>query len=453
MSRARILIIDDEELFREDLAMLLGESGYDCRTAPSADEGLKLAIETMPDVILCDIAMPGKSGIEILDELVVGCPNTHIVMVTAFGALETAIQTFRKGAVDYILKPLVIEDVLQKLDRLIRDRDLGREIRCLRRLVSADDVAPPIIGRSKPMEKIFSMVDAVAPTSTTVLISGESGTGKELVARAVHARSSRREHPFVAINCAGFPENLLESELFGHVRGAFTGAHQSREGFLELAADGTVLLDEVGEIPITLQSKLLRVLEQREFHRVGSSATLPLQARVVAASNRDLAEMIKQGEFREDLYYRLAVFEIKIPSLRERTQDIPLLIDHFIQLFNREMGKKCLGVDNTAAQILLAYSWPGNVRQLRNVLERAMILLDGGDFITADLLPESLAGRSPMESSPQTDNLKESMRVFELAHIRRVLASCDGNKEEASRRLGINPSTLHRKLADAAENH
>lgn len=451
---ARILIIDDEDLFRENLARLLRDEGHECETAPDGAAGLDRFESFAPDVVLCDIAMPGVDGIGVLDRIMENNPESFVVMVTAYGTLETAVEAFRKGASDYIMKPLVLEDVLQKINRLMKYKRLAQEVTFLRRQVSQDLDSFPMVGQSEPMHKVTSLIEDVAPTRSTVLITGESGTGKELVARAIHRMSHVSEghaddgvsaFPFVPINCAGIPAELLESELFGHVRGAFTGATRDRAGHFELAGEGTILLDEIAEMPLALQSKLLRVLQEKEFVRVGGMKTIPLKARIVASTNRDLRERVKANEFREDLFFRIAVFEIPLPPLRERWNDIPLLVESFIESLNDELKRRCMGVDDKAMARLLSHAWPGNVRELRNVVERAMILCKG-DWISLAELPGEF---QEMVASPKfSDELREAMRVYEAEHIRRVLHSTGWNKEKAARRLGIHPSTLYRKMED-----
>ncbi|RMI08678.1 MAG: sigma-54-dependent Fis family transcriptional regulator [Calditrichaeota bacterium] len=441
----RILIIDDEDLFREDLATVLQEAGYECSTAATAEEGVEVATRQLPEVILCDIVMPGKSGIDILEELLSINPECAIIIMTAFGTLDTAIEAFRKGALDYLLKPLVIEDLLNKLKRIREHRQLRQEIQYLRRHVTEDARSLSLVGKSRPMQEVLELVKKVAPTQSTVLITGESGTGKEVVARAIHEFSEQRDRPFVAINCAGLQETLLESELFGHVKGAFTGAVRDKEGLFEVAGKGTVLLDEISEMPLALQSKLLRVLEQREFFRVGGTRPIPMQARIIAATNKDLKALVEAEAFREDLYFRIAVFEIPLPPLRERRSDIPLLVDYFVRKFNEEMKRQYRGASAEAIQAMMAYDWPGNIRELRNVVERAMILCNG-EYITPEGLPQQITGLSPIASPAH--NLKEAVHAFERTFIVQVLQSCGWNKEEAARRLQINPSTLYRKMTE-----
>ncbi len=440
----KILIIDDEELFREDLATILSRKGYDCKTAANAEEGLKLVTEFLPEIILSDIVMPDKNGIDLLNDILQVHPEASVIMMTAFGTLDTAINAFRKGAVDYILKPLVIEDVLNKISRLSEQKKLIREIKYLRRETSEDIKSITIVSKSDLMKQIIDLIKKVAPKKSTVLISGESGTGKELVAKAIHEYSEKKDEPFIAINCSGFQESLLESELFGHVKGAFTGAVKDKEGFFETAGDGTIFLDEISETPISLQSKLLRVLEQREFYRVGGTKIYPMNARIIAATNQDLKSHVEKESFRVDLFYRIAVFEIDLPPLRERTADIPLLAEYFIRKFNDEMKTKYRGVSPEVMQIFLSYNWPGNIRELRNVIERAMILSDG-NIILPQSLPTQMKSIIPVDL--KSKDLKGAVQSFEGTFIKQVLVECKWNKEETARQLNINPSTLYRKMS------
>lgn len=442
----RILIIDDEDLFREDLALVLTRKGFDCQTAETAEIGLEKAAAFNPEIVLSDIVMPGKSGIEIIDDLLRINPECVIIVMTAFGTLDTAIDAFRKGAVDYLLKPLVMEDVFNKVERVVERQQLLLEVRSLRRSIGLDLESLSLVGQSPAFQSVLNLITKVAPQKSTVLISGESGTGKEVVARAIHESSEQKNAPFLAINCSGFQENLLESELFGHVKGAFTGAVKDKSGFFEAAGEGTLFLDEISEMPLALQSKLLRALEQKEFYRVGGTKLLPIRARVIAATNKSLKEMVQSGDFREDLYYRIAVFEIPLPPLRERKTDISLLADYFIQRYNREMKAHYIGVTPEVLSALLQYSWPGNIRELRNVIERAMILCDG-HLITPEGLPPQITAAGP-ETEGDPRNLKNAVHAFERSFISRILRECGGNKEQAAREMGINPSTLYRKMAD-----
>ncbi len=443
----RVLLIDDEDLFREDLAGLLRCREMECRTAACGEEGLAVLEEWEADIVLCDMMMPGMSGIEALDGIMRLRPEARVIMLTAYADLQTAITAFRKGVCDYVMKPIVFEDVVGKIRRLAELKALTREVQMLRRQLSQGMDASAIIGQSEPIKTVMRNIEKVAATRSTVLITGESGTGKELAARAIHSHDGRKNNPFVAINCAGIPEALLESELFGHVRGAFTGASSDRSGYFELAGDGTILLDEIGEMPMMLQAKLLRVLEQKEFVPIGGAKMKPLGARIIAATNKDLRKLADAGQFRLDLYFRIAVFEIPIPPLREHRSDIPLLVEHLVDKLNGELKHQCLGLSQEAMRCLMAYSWPGNVRELRNVIERAMIL-SRGEYITPAELPEMMTAGFDTATATAPDDLRGAVRSFERDFLSRVIAESGGNKEEAARRMNINPSTLYRKLAD-----
>ncbi len=355
-----------------------------------------------------------------------------------------AVAAFRSGAVDYVLKPLIVEDVVWKIERILECRRLEREVLRLRCEVSRPTGDLPLVGDSAPMRAVLELIRKVAATGSTVLIGGESGTGKELAARAIHAAGERADEPFMAVNCAGVPESLVESELFGHARGAFTGAERNRVGFFEQAGGGTLFLDEISEMPVAMQAKLLRALEEKEFVRVGETTPVPLLARVIASTNRDLRNMIAEKAFRADLYFRVAVFELRLPPLRERLDDIPPLVEHFIRHLNREMKRDCRGASTDVLRALMTYDWPGNVRELRNVLERAMILSTGAYLASGDLSPGIAAATETVAGS---DRLQEATDAYVRAHIRRVLRDCAGNKKAVARRLGVNSSTLYRKMA------
>ncbi len=443
-----ILIIDDEEDFRHDLRALLEAEGFTCRTAGDAEEGLRKARDRKPDFIFLDIVMPGRNGTEVIDELHAVSPEASILMVTAFGNEESAVESFRKGVVDYLAKPLDFDEVFEKVKRLREQKRSMERVRMMRKRVNRSRGDIGLVGESPSIEEVRDDIDRVASTDTTVLISGESGTGKELVARAIHNRGPNSDEPFLPVNCAGIPKDLLESELFGHKKGAFTGAIEDRTGYCEAAGEGTLLLDEIGDMSMPLQSKLLRILEQEEFMPVGSTETRPLEARIMASTNRDLSKMIQNDTFREDLYYRLAVFEIHLPPLRERIDDIPLLVDHFINELNIEMNLDCPGVTESTLEHLMAHDWPGNVRELKNILERCMIVCDEGR-ITPDCLPRDLRSEreEPTEEEiTSSDDLEEVLQMYERQHLRKVLEKVDWNKSEAAEKLGIGRTTLYRKM-------
>jgi two-component system response regulator PilR (NtrC family) len=440
---ARILIIDDEDILREDLAALLRDEGYSCRTASDGEEGVRLAEDGEPDVVLCDLVMPGIGGVEVVNRLAAARPELPVILITAHGTMETALEAFRAGAVDYLLKPVLSQDLIVKIRRCLEHRRLLMEVRHLRREVSDLGTGTRLIGEHPSIAKVRELIQRVASTDSTILITGESGTGKEVVARAIHEAGPGTGRPFVPLNCASLPRELFESELFGHMRGAFTGAVRDKPGQFELAAGGTLFLDEIGELPTEVQPKLLRAIEQKEFTRVGGTRTVEVRTRVVASTNRELKSEVAEGRFREDLWYRLRVVEIDLLPLRERRDDIPLLVEHFVSRLNGRLKRRVLGVDRPAMRVLMSASWRGNARELQNVLERAMIFADG-DFIGIGDLPAELAGS--LHCPTQSDDLRTAVRAYEREHIRQVLASVDGNKEEAARRLGVNASTLYRRL-------
>lgn len=439
---ANILIIDDEDLFREDLASLLRDEGFLCRTAANGEEGLESAREEQPDIVLCDLAMPGIDGVAVIEHLAVEYPDVPVLLMTAYGSLESAMAAFRKGAADYLLKPLQHDELLIKIQRCLERRRLIREVRFLRRKVSEGDEGTRLIGKSPAMEEIRELIRRVAPAQTTVLVTGETGTGKEVVARSMHELGRGLDAPFVAVNCAALPKELMESELFGHRKGAFSGAVRDKPGMFELAAGGSLFLDEIGDLPLELQPKLLRALEQREVMPVGGTRPVPTRLRLIAATHKDLREEAKAGRFREDLFYRIRVMEIALPPLREHRSDIPELIDHLLARINAGLKTRVLGVDDEALRVLMSADWPGNVRELDNALERAVLLTDSPHLGLADL-PADLRGAP---SSEPSQDLKTAVGAYEAEHIRRVLKTCGGNREEAARVLGVNPSTLYRRL-------
>ncbi len=441
-----ILIVDDEDLFREDLAELLRDAGFECRTARDGEAGLAAARAREPALILCDVVMPRLGGMEFLEACTRELPRTSVILLTAHGRMDAAIQAFRRGACDYILKPVEPDDLIAKCRKVLESEVLRGEVERLRREVSRHESLPGMVGESAPVREVFRTVLEVAPISSNVLVSGESGTGKELVARAIHQASAWRSGPFVAVNCAALPDTLLESQLFGHVKGAFTGAHRNHTGYFEAAQGGTLFLDEISEMPLAVQPKLLRALELREVVPVGATRPIVVQTRFVASSNRRLRTEVAEGRFREDLYFRIRVVEIVVPPLRDRKEDIPLLTAHFVARFNAEMKKAVVGADRDALRRLTAYPWPGNVRELQNTIERAMISARG-DWLLAKDLPAELA-EEPSNGTPRADDLRAAVRTYESEHIRTVLRECGGNREEAARRMGINPSTLYRKMAE-----
>ncbi|MDY7091597.1 MAG: sigma-54 dependent transcriptional regulator [Acidobacteriota bacterium] len=441
--KAHLLIIDDEPIFREDLASLLRDEGYQCRTAADGEAGLEAVRIDEPDLVVCDLSMPGMDGVGVVDHLATEHPDVAVLLATAHGSLESALTAFRKGVADYLLKPLNHQELLVKINRCLEKRKLDREVRFLRRQVSQADEGTRLIGGSASIEKVRKLIRHVAPTDTSVLVTGETGTGKEVVARSIHELGSGLDAPFVAVNCAALPRELMESELFGHRRGAFSGAIRDKPGMFELASGGSLFLDEIGELPLELQPKLLRALEQREVMPIGGVRPIPTRLRLITATHRNLQERVQSGEFRQDLYYRIRVMEIALPALREHRSDIPGLIEHLLVRINARLKKHVLGVDEAALRVLMAADWPGNVRELENALERAVLLAEGQILGLGDLPEDLVSSDTDVEASQE---LRTAVRAYEREHIQRVLAATGGNREEAARLLGINPSTLYRRL-------
>jgi len=440
---ARILIVDDESDFRSAVADVLREASHDVHECASADEGIDVVQGRSFDVVITDLCMPGRNGNELLREAALRLPETILIVMTAYGSLDTAIDALRVGAHDYLLKPVNLEGLVRKVDLLLRHQAAIAENHFLRTQLEIDLPTSGLVGSSPGITQVHRLIAKVAPTESTVLIRGETGTGKELVARAIHQNSVRHEKPFVAINCGSIPETLLESELFGHVKGAFTGADRDKTGLFEVARDGTIFLDEIGEMPTATQPKILRALESREILRIGSTAPIRIAARIIAATHRDLPAMIAAGSFRQDLFYRLNVFEIVIPPLRDRVQDIALLAAHFLAKLGRSLNRPVPSMASDALRALESYRWPGNIRELANVLERAMILSEGPLITLHDL-----SGVVVAEADAAPDDLKAARRAFERNHIQRVITRFDGDKRRAAEALGIDLSSLYRKLDD-----
>jgi DNA-binding NtrC family response regulator len=453
-SDASILVVDDELLIRETLAEYLGQEGFPVVTCASGEEALEKAGEQRFDIVLCDVHLPGLDGLELLDRLQRLSPETFVLLITAYATVENAVEAFQRGAHDYLMKPILLDEVLSKIHRLLAHRALYLENQWLRRELNQDRAAESeqIIGKSPGMLQVFEMVRKVAPTRSTVLIVGESGTGKELIARAIHSGCRAEEVPespeagsrFVALNCAAIPHDLLENQLFGHRKGAFTGADRDQAGVFVHASAGTVFLDEIGELPLATQAKLLRAIEQKEIMPVGANEPIHVEARVLAATNKDLLKEVEAGRFREDLYYRLNVVCIPIPPLRERREDIPDLVEFLLSRHARTLGKRINGVTHEAMQLLLACRWRGNVRELDNALQRAVILGEGPLITPADLPPDL----APVEGDPAlVDELDEAVKRFQKQHIERILRQTP-DKKETARRLNVGLSSLYRYIAD-----
>ncbi|MFN0058476.1 MAG: sigma-54-dependent transcriptional regulator [Planctomycetota bacterium] len=443
----KILIVDDELTARQELCEVVRDTGYECVGVGDAETALVKAQAETFDLCLTDIRMPGMSGIELLAKLAELSPETMTIVITAYGDVQTAIQALRLGACDYVLKPIIFDDILAKIRMLAEHRQLRQEVAALKRQLASHRTTPAdLVGASKPMQDVAALIAKVAQTRSNVLITGESGTGKELVARAIHDRGEWAGEPFIPINCAAIPEALLESELFGHVKGAFTGADSNKDGLLKTAGEGTVFFDEVGDMPLGIQAKLLRAIQNRQVQPVGSLRQIPIEGRFLAATNKNLRDEVANHRFREDLYYRLAVVEIVVPPLRDRKQDIPALVQHLINKYTRILRKTCLGATSDALRALEQYDWKGNVRELENVIERAMILGDT-EWVTEIDLPSTVGHHVESDAGiVDSDDLAAASERFERQHILRMIERVQGNKRLAAERLGISLSSLYRKL-------
>ena len=437
----QILIVDDEDVVRANIAEFLESRGYVVGQAADGRAALEQLLAEDYALVVTDIRMPEMDGIELLKRIVNERPETSVLIMTAYASVDTAVESLRLGAYDYLLKPLVFEDLLQRVQNLFSYRALKDEVTRLRRDLRGRLGFEGIVGDSPAIRKVFELVDRVAPTNTTVLVVGESGTGKELVSRAIHQRSNLADQEFLAVNMAAMPRDMVETQLFGHEKGAFTGADRRRDGVLRSVRGGTVFLDEVGEVPLSAQAKLLRAVEEQEVFPVGADRPAKADFRLVAATNRNLEAAVAEGRFREDLYYRLNVFRISVPTLAERRDDIPGLVDHFVALHSRSLGKERPVVANETMKLLLSYSWPGNVRELSNVLERACILCADSRIDVSHLPSEILVG----EVLPTS--LKTAVETFERSHIGWVLRAANGNREQAAKMLGVDPATLYRRLS------
>ncbi|HUL60085.1 MAG TPA: sigma-54 dependent transcriptional regulator [Anaeromyxobacteraceae bacterium] len=442
--RYRILIVDDEADSRDALAELTQRWGYDVQTASDGAEALRRSIEWHPDVILTDLVMPNMDGLWLLRALRAELPECPVVLLTGRGTIQAAVQAIKEGAYDFIEKPLEVPRLRIVLERALEKKETMREVQLLRQRLAALAPGTDMIGSGPAMQRVFELVNKVAPASASVVITGESGTGKEVVARAIHNLSPRKDRPFLALNCSAIPSTLIESELFGYERGAFTGAEQRRLGAFELASNGTFFLDEIGELPLEVQAKFLRVLEERKIRRLGGRAEVEVDVRVLCATNRDLKEEIRRGRFREDLFFRLNVFTLHLPPLKERREDVPLLVHHFLEKFNGETGKRVQGVTPSAMAVLQGYAWPGNIRELRNTLERAMILVEG-DVIGEEQLPPDMQASRP-EAATLRVPLGVTVDQVEKEYILASLQRNGGNKARTAELLGISEKTLYNKL-------
>lgn len=443
----KILVVDDEDIIRESLSYILTKEKYEVTEAANGKVAFDMLKESSFDLVITDLEMPEMKGIELLDEIKKMNLQTSTIVITAYGSMETAIAALRGGASDYILKPVEFDELLIKVKKLFEMRDLHLENRILRKELQREYDYTNIIGKSPAIQQIFEMIKAVADTDSTVLISGNSGTGKELVAKALHYNSKRSNKPFIALNCGAISENLIESELFGHKKGAFTGAISDKEGFIKAAEGGTLFLDEISEMPPQLQVKLLRAIQEKEYTPVGTTVSLPVNVRFIASTNRNLQEYVVQGKFREDLFYRLNVVDIHLPSLKERDGDIPLLADHFLNKYRKQMNKNIKGISNDAMRALMNHEWKGEIRELENVIERAVIFCNE-DFIAMNHLPVQFQSPSDHSDYSPSGSLDDSVKRFEKEIIIRALEANEFNKEKTAETLQVGLSTLYRKMKE-----
>jgi DNA-binding NtrC family response regulator len=446
-----ILLVDDEEIMQEVICTLLKKEGYEVRSAMTADEGLEVLSSEPVDLVLLDLMLPGRNGLELLKEIRETDPYLVVIMISAYASIENAVEATKAGAFDFVTKPFKNEELLHLIRNGLRQRVLELENQQLKRNFAKRFAFQNLIGKSAPMQRVFDLISNVGPSRSTVLIEGESGTGKELVAKAIHNCSPRNEKSFVALNCGSIPNDLLESELFGHVKGAFTGAISTKKGIFEVAEGGTIFLDEVGTLPHQTQAKLLRVIQEREYRRVGGLSNIKVDVRIIAATNIDLKAAAEKGNFREDLYYRLNVITVPLPPLRERKDDIPLLAEHFVEQFCKADDRALCSLDQDALRLLMEYDWPGNVRELENAIERAVVLVSESGLINQQLFPRDIIDSTSvrlgqLELSENGASLKDLVLEFEKNLILTALEKSEWNQKKAATLLRVNPTTLNEKL-------
>ena len=439
----RILLADDETTFRETFTKVLQEEGMPVTAVSNGTDAIDAVTKQPFAVAILDIRMPGADGLKVLHEIMRIRPETRVIMITAFGTVEMAVEAIKLGACEYVVKPIVMDDILMKIHQNLRYIELHQENKQLKQELNGRFEMGQIIGKSQAIEKVFEMIRKVAPTKSNVLVTGESGTGKELVARAIHSLAPQNSKRFLAINCSAIPEGLLESELFGHVKGSFTSACQDKKGLFQSARGGTLFLDEIGHMPMGCEVKLLRAVEHKQIMPVGSTDPVDIDVRLLAATNKDLVKEIKAGRFREDLYYRMNVVGIHLPPLRERKEDIPLLVEHFIKKYNAEMGKHCVGVSDEVMRLFMGYEWKGNIREMQNVIERAVIFAEDDVIKIPDI---GSLGYHSVTLSEDSQNLQAAVRAYEREHICRVLNKYGWNKVEAAKALNVGLSSLYRKI-------
>ncbi len=453
--KKQILLVDDQVSFCHHIKAVLEQEGYEVAVANSADQALHLLSFKAFDILLTDMKMPGVDGLELFKMARKADPDISGIIMTAYGSIASAVESIKQGITDYLQKPFEPEALLIAVEKTLRERRMLEEIRDLRKEVDQRYAFGSIIGKNHKMQAIYDLIEKVAPTDTRVFITGETGVGKELVAKAIHFNSNRKNRPFVGINCGALAESLLETELFGHEKGAFTGAIRTKKGKFEYAQGGTLFLDEVGDISPALQVKLLRVTQEKKIERVGGNQEIDVDVRIISATNKSIKEKIKKGEFRLELYFRLNVVPIHIPPLRERIDDLPLLVNHFIGVFNRKFGKRITGASTRAMSRILQYEWPGNVRELENVLERAFVVAEG-DVIDTVIASHDIRQTAIEEASPHPVDVEIPFKVartmvekrFEKAYLREALKRFGGNVAETARMTGINPRTIWRKIKE-----
>ncbi len=446
----KILLADDEATFRDTFAKVLQEEGMDVTAVSNGNDAIYAVTKEPFAVAILDIRMPGADGIKVLREIIRIRPKTRVIMITAFGTVEMAVEAIKLGASDYVVKPVVMDDILMKIRQNMQYIALHEENEQLKKELHSRFDIRKIIGKSPAIEKVFEMIRKVSPTKSNVLITGESGTGKELVARAIHSLAFQNNKRFLAVNCSAIPETLLESELFGHIKGSFTSACQDKKGLFECARGGTLFLDEIGHMPMSCEVKLLRAVEHKQIIPVGSTEPVDIDVRLIAATNKDLVKEIKEGRFREDLYYRMNVVGIHLPPLRDRKEDIPLLAEHFIRKYNTEMGKHCVGLDDEVMRLFMSYEWKGNIREMQNVIERAIIFAEDDVIKISDI---GSLGHHSVALTEDNQSLQIAIRAYEREHICRILNKHNWNKIEAAKALNVGLSSLYRKIDELEINH
>ncbi len=446
-----ILVVDDERSMRDFLAIMLKKEGYQVTVVEDGNQAIKAIQKDIYDLVITDIKMPGVDGLQVLQTIKELSPETLVIMITAFSSTQDAVKAMKQGAIDYISKPFEVEEIKLIVRNALERKRLSEENRYLKRELESKHTSAAIIGESPALQRVLKMIEKVSYNRSTVLILGESGTGKELVARAIHQNSPRRNKPFVTVNCGAIPEHLLESELFGHMKGAFTGAIANKQGLFELADGGTFFLDEIGETTPTIQVKLLRVLQDRQFKRVGGTVDIKVDVRIIAASNKDLEKMVREGTFREDLFYRLNVIPIYIEPLRNRKEDIPLLVNYFLRKYGEELGKTFSGITDEAMKVLMDYDWPGNIRELENAIERA-VALESGSVISVNSLPDSVRGLSTRikpfipDIPPEGVDLENIVNEVEKGLLMKALQKSGWVKKQAAKMLHLSFRSLRYRL-------